>query len=101
MATCTVSGNALDIAGSAATTVTVSARVCSPQLLGTSLITPFQISSTTDASGNFTLTIQQSLSVIFTVQFPIVGTESMRLFTYTGNIPATTTASFSSCIVVE
>lgn len=101
MATCAVSGNVQDISGTAAISVTVFARVPSPQLLGTTLITPFMVSSVADASGNFTLTIQQSLSVIFTVQFPIVGTENMRQFNYTGNIPATATASFSNVIVIE
>lgn len=101
MATCAISGTMQDSGGSAATSVTVIARIPAPQLLGTTLVTPFEISTVTDSSGNFTLTVQQSLSVIFTVQYPIVGTEPLRIFNYTGNIPATTTASFSSVIVIE
>lgn len=101
MATCAISGNMQDSGGSAAASVTVIARVPSPQLLGTTLITPFEISTYTDSSGNFVLTVQQSLSVIFTVQYPIVGTEPLRIFSYTGNVPATATASFSNVIVVE
>jgi hypothetical protein len=101
MATCAVSGNILDPQGVAAVSATVFARVNQPVLSGTSVIDPFLVSAAVDASGNFTLTLQQSISVIFTVQYPIVGTESMRTFNYTGNIPATTTASFSNVIVIE
>ncbi len=101
MATCAVSGTILDPSGTAITSVTVYARVTQPTLSGVSLITPLQISTATDASGNFTLTVQQSISVVFTVQYPAIGTEPKRLFSYTGNIPATATASFSSVIVVE
>ncbi len=101
MATCAVSGSVLDIDGTPAMSVTVFARIPAPQVSGTSVLVPFEISSVADASGNFVMTIQQSISVIFTVQYPIVGTEALRIFNYAGTIPATTTASFSSIIVVE
>lgn len=101
MATCAVSGNMIDASGAAQQSVTVYARVVQPVFSGTSLVTPTRISTYTDASGNFTLTVQQSVSVIFTVQYPPVGTEPQRIQSYTGTIPATTTASFSSVITSE
>ena len=101
MATCTISGNLLEIDGTAATSVTVFARIPRAVVSGSSVLTPFQTSAVTDASGNFVLTLQTSISVIFTLQYPIVGTESTRALHYTGNIPATATASFSDVIVIE
>lgn len=101
MATCLVSGTILQPSGVAASSVTVYARVPNPVVVGSTLIEPNVISVATDVSGNFALTVQQSISVIFTVQYPIVGTEPMRTYSYTGNIPATTTASFNNIIVVE
>lgn len=101
MATCAVSGTILDPSGTAISSATVYARITQPTISGASVISPYTLSTVTDTSGNFTLTIQQSISVIFSVQYPIVGTEPMRTFTYTGNIPATTTASFTSVIVTE
>lgn len=101
MATCAVSGTLIQPDGSAATSVTVSARVLGPVVSGTSVVAPYVIDTTSDSSGNFVLTVQQSVSVVFSVQYPIVGTEPMRVFNYTGNIPATVTASFTNVIVVE
>jgi hypothetical protein len=101
MATCAVTGQLLQPNGEALLSVDVSARVANPVLSGTALITPAEISAETDSSGNFVLTLQQSISVIFTVQFPPIGTEPMRTYSYSANIPATTTANFSDVIVME
>ncbi len=101
MATCAVSGNILDPSGTALVSLEVSARVNQSTLSGTSLIAPAQILTTTDSSGNWVLTVQQSLSVLFTVQYPPVGTEPMRVESFTANIPAAASAQFSSIVVVE
>jgi hypothetical protein len=101
MATCLINGNITDPAGTAISSVTISARINQPVALTTSVIVPSEISVQTDSSGNFSLTVQQSLSVIFTVQYPPVGTEPQLVYSYTGNIPAATSAQFSSVIVVE
>jgi predicted ribosome-associated RNA-binding protein Tma20 len=101
MATCAVSGKFLKPDGAAGLTVTVEARVTSPVVSGTDIIIPQVVSAETNASGEFTLTVQQSCSVVFTVTYPAVGTESLRTLTYTGNIPATATASFTNVIVIE
>jgi hypothetical protein len=101
MATCAVSGQLLQLDGSALQSVSVVARVTNPVFSGTALIMPAELDAETNASGNFTLTLQQSVSVIFTVQYPPIGTEPLRTYTYSANIPATTTANFSSVIVSE
>lgn len=101
MATCLVSGTITDPAGTPALSATVYARITQPVFVGSTLIEPFEINAAVDASGNFSITVQQSISVIFTVQYPIVGTEPMRQFQYTGTIPATTTASFSAVVTIE
>lgn len=101
MATCAVSGNCIDPSGTAISSVSIIARVNQPVFSSTELVTPLQVSVQTDTSGNFTLTLQQSISVIFTVMYPSIGTDPQRIFNYTGNIPATTTADFSSVVVSE
>ncbi len=101
MATCAVTGNIIDPQGTAISSVMILARVNQPIVSSLSLVTPIEVWTTTDASGNFTLTLQQSVSVIFTVKYPIIGTEPMRQFDYTGNIPAATSAQFNSVIVIE
>lgn len=101
MATCAVSGNITGIDGVALQSVTVEARINAPVLSGTTLLIPALSEVATDASGNFTLTLQQSISVIFTVMYPPIGTEPQLIYQYTGTIPASTTASFSSVITVE
>lgn len=101
MATCAVSGNIVSPSGVAMTSVGVSARVNQSTLSGTSLIVPAQILTATDSSGNWTLTVQQSLSVLFTVQYPPVGTEPMRVESFTATIPAAASAQFSSIVVTE
>lgn len=101
MATCTVNGTIQDASGAAVTSATVYARLVAPTVLGTTLVTPFEISAATDTLGAFALTVQQSLTVIFTVQYPVAGTEPMRTFNYTGTIPAATSAQFTSVITIE
>lgn len=101
MATCAVNGNILSPAGVAMTSISVSARVNQSTLSGSSLVVPSQIATATDSSGNWTLTVQQSLSVLFTVQYPPIGTEPMRTESFTASIPAAASAQFSSIVVVE
>ena len=101
MATCAVSGTLIDAAGEAVLSATVCARVLNPTVSGSSIVTPFLVETSTDSSGNFTLTLQQSLSVVFTVEYPMIGTEPLRQFSYTGTIPASATASFTNVITIE
>lgn len=101
MATCTVTGTLLDPSGLPVSGATVYARVPVPYVTSTSVITPVMVSAVSTTLGAFTIALQQSMSVIFTVQYPIVGTEPMRMVSYTGNIPATTSADFINVIVQE
>lgn len=101
MATCAVSGTIIDPSGTAVLSAMVLARVVQSTISGTSLVTPVQISTETDSSGNWTLTIQQSISVIFTVSYPPLVTEATRFENFTANIPAAATAQFTSIVVVE
>ncbi len=101
MATCAISGNLIDPTGTAVSSATVFARVNQPVVSSTSVVAPVLVSAISDASGNFVLTLQQSISVIFTVQYPVTGTEPMLQFSYTGNIPASATADFVNVIVDE
>ena len=101
MATCAVSGTLINAAGEAVLSATVCARVLNPTVSGSSIVTPFLVETSTDSSGNFTLTLQQSLSVVFTVEYPMIGTEPLRQFSYTGTIPASATASFTNVITIE
>ena len=101
MATCAITGQLLQVDGSALTSVMVVARVANPVFSGTALITPAELEAETDLSGNFVLTLQQSISVIFTVQYPPVGTEPMRTYEFSANIPAATSADFSTVVVQE
>jgi hypothetical protein len=101
MPTCLVSGSVRELDSTAGLSVTVYATINQPVVLGSSLYMPTQLSVQANSSGNFSMTLEQSLSVLFTVQFPILGTEVLRQFKYVGNIPATTTANFTSIIVIE
>lgn len=101
MATCAITGSILDASGTAMQSVTVAARVPNPVVSSTDLIAPMLLSVQTDSSGAFTITLQQSISVIFTVQYPVIGTDPQRIYSYTGNVPASATADFTSVIVQE
>ena len=101
MATCAVNGNIIDPSGTALTSISVSARINQSTISSTSLVVPVEISTATNSSGNWTLTVQQSISVLFTVTYPPVGTEPMRVENFTANIPAAASAQFSSIVVIE
>lgn len=101
MAICLVSGTILDPSGAAVTSATVYARLVAPTVLGSTLVTPFEVSAATNASGNFSITVQQSLTVIFTVKYPDSASDPVRTYNYTGTIPGAATATFTSIITVE
>jgi hypothetical protein len=101
MATCAVSGNIISPAGAVVVSTTVEARVNQGTFSSTSLVMPLVIGTTTDSSGNWVLTVQQSLTVMFTVSYPPTDTDPVRKQVFTATIPATTTASFSSIVASE
>lgn len=103
MPTCLVSGNLLAPSGSAASSVTVVARVLSPVVNTTqsTVVVPSEVSSAIDASGNFSMTLEQGISVVFSIMYPITGTEPMRSVTYTATVPAQASAQFTNIITQE
>lgn len=101
MATCSVIGQIVDEAGVAIENASVRARTLRETVVGNAFVSPTEVAATTDASGNFTLTVQQSLSVLFVVDFPMGTGEPRRSLSYSGTIPATASASFTSIIIVE
>ena len=102
MATCALSGTLVDPAGTALTSVTVKVKVVTPCFdSNNSLVTPKEISVTSNASGLFLVTLTQSLSVTLTVHYPQNATDSSRPYAYSFVVPATATASFNSTLITE
>lgn len=101
MATCSVLGQILDEAGEAVENATVRARTLRETVVGNAFISPTEVVATTDASGNFVLTVQQSLSVLMVVDFPMGVGEPRRSLSYSAAIPAAASVQFTSIIVVE
>lgn len=97
MATCVVSGTVVDPSETGISGAVVKANVVTPNFNGgTSLIASKEISTTTAASGTWSLTLSQGLSVIVAIEFPPNSTNSNVRSTYSFTVPATTTASFST-----
>ncbi len=102
MPTCNVIGNLINPDGSVATSVEISARVVQPFISSAgSVVIPQEISTTTNTSGNFSIAVEQSVSVVFTINYPIASNEVLKKVTYTANIPAATSAQFESIIITE
>ncbi len=101
MATCSIIGQIVNEAGSAIENATISARTLRETVVGNAFVAPAEVNTTTDASGNFVLTVQHSLSVLFVVTYPMGTGEPRRSLSYSADIPATASASFTSIIVVE
>ena len=101
MASCLVIGNIVNEAGDAVESASVRARTLRETIIGNQFVAPVEVAATTDASGNFSLTIQQSLSVLFVVEYPTGVGEPRRVLSYSAAIPAQTSVQFNSIIVVE
>lgn len=96
MAVCTVSGTILDAGGSAVTTATVRANIVTPAFVSTNLYVPKEVTTTTDASGNWSLALVQTLQYIVSLEFPPNSTDSNLNRKYSVTAPASLTANFSS-----
>lgn len=62
-------------------------------------IEPVEGSTTTDANGAWSLALQQGLSGVFTISSRVSSLSRTTPYKFNVNIPATTSASFSSIIV--
>lgn len=98
MATCAVSGTIYGTDGTAIASVEVSARVVAPVLVGSIYVVPEATSVYTTTDGTFTITLQQSIDVVFSVRYPPTALDSARQTEVVASIPATTTANFHTII---
>lgn len=96
MATCVVSGTIKDVSDTAIESVTVRANIITPAFSSTTLVVPKEITTTTDASGNWSLTLLQGVYAVITIDYPPNLTDSAMKKTYAITVPASGTANFSS-----
>lgn len=100
ISTCVVSGTLKDLTGTALAGYSVYAYLTTPffHTDGT-LIPPYKVSTTTDASGNWSLTLIETatISKTITIAFDLPTGSSERLRReYTVTIPNSASASFST-----
>lgn len=98
MATCIVSGTVQDITSTAVATATVRARVITPFFSTTIQIVPKEVSTTTDSSGNWSLTLIRSSQCIIEIEYPPNTTDSALRYSYAITVPAAATANFSTLV---
>lgn len=97
MATCVVSGTLVDASETAIASAVVKAKLLAPVFNATgSGVMPSEVSTTTDASGNFSLTLSQGQSFVVSIDYPPNSTDSSRRVNYTATTPASPTATFST-----
>lgn len=97
MATCSITGTLVDPTGTAVSGATVELRVTTPQFdAANALVVPYTSSVTTNASGVFTLTADQGISAIITIDYPPNATDSIRRYSYAVTVPSTAPATFAS-----
>lgn len=102
MATCTVSGTITNSAETGLLSVEVCARPAGClSFNATTLIVPKEQETTTNASGNFTLTLSQSWTYICSVAYPPNDVDSAKLVFFTLSVPAATTANFNTIVMVD
>lgn len=96
MATCTVSGTIKDVTETAIESVTVRANLITPAFASTVLLVPKEVSTTTDASGVWSLALSQGSQVVITIDYPPNLTDSSMKKTYVITVPASGSANFST-----
>lgn len=99
ISTCTLSGTLLDPSGTALASVTVRARLAQVKIdTNSNILMPYELSTTTNASGVFSLTLVQGITVVLTIDLPPNATDTIRRRDFTLTIPATGTASLSTLL---
>lgn len=97
MATCSITGTIVDPTGAGINGATVELRVTSPQFdASNNLVVPYTSSVTTNSSGVFTLTADQGISAIVTIDYPPNATDSIRRYAYSIVVPSAASATFQS-----
>lgn len=101
MATCVVSGNLKDVTSTVISGAIIKAVVATPFLVGTTLVVAKEISTTSDSSGNWSLTLQEtasvSKSIVVDIEYPD-GATGLRVVSFGVIIPNAATANFSDLI---
>lgn len=95
MANCAVSGVVLNPSGAAIIGIPVSFNTQTSTLQADIVST----STTTDSNGAWTLSVQQGLSGVFTISVATGNSGRALPFRFNVNIPANSTATFSSILV--
>lgn len=102
MATCALTGTLVDPSGTAVASATISACIITPVFdAGGSFVVPKEISTSTNASGVFTLTLDQAVVITLTIQYPPNATDAIRRYNYNFTVPSAATASFNSTLITE
>jgi hypothetical protein len=97
MATCTITGTIVDPTGTGISGATIELRVTSPQFdASNSLVVPYTSTVTTNSSGVFTLTADQGISAIVTIDYPPNATDSVRRYAYSVLVPSSSSTNFST-----
>ncbi len=95
MASCLVSGTVLDPSGTALSGVEVDFNIQTPILNSD----PVQGSTTTASDGSWSMSLQQGLSGVFTVNTRVDNFSATVPYRFNVNIPNLSTATFSSILV--
>lgn len=103
MPSCVVTGTLKDLSNLPVVNASVSAKVLAPVVLANNVtvIPPKETTVATDGSGNFTLTLEQTVAVLFLINYPPTASDASRSAAYSALIPATSTANFAAVIILE
>jgi len=96
MALCAVSGVIKDASETALSGVVVEARPINPYFNSTTQIVPKTVTTTTDASGIWSLSLSQTGTFTVTIMYPPNDVDSARRYNYTITVPAASSANFST-----
>lgn len=98
MASCSVTGTLQDPSGTALNGVVLRFAIVTPQIIAGALIMPAQVSATTDSSGNFSLSLAQTISGTLIIEYPPTSGDAIRRYEYAIVVPATSSATLASLI---
>jgi hypothetical protein len=102
MPSCVVTGTLKDLGNIAVVGANITARVLVPVVLSdNTIVPPKETAVATDASGNFTMTLEQTVPVLFVINYPPTSTDARRSAAYSALIPATASANFAAVIILE
>lgn len=98
MATCAVSGLIQDVSGTVVAGAVIKARPTVYYFSTTIEIVPTEVSTTSSASGTWSLTLIQGASLVISIEYPPNATDSRVRVDHSVTIPATATADFSTLV---